>query len=365
MRTKAAVVLAERGGVQIRTVELAPPGRGEVLVRLVASGVCHTDQSFMDGTFPFGGPTVLGHEGAGVVEDVGPEVTSLAKGDHVILNWMPFCGRCYFCINGSFSQCANTAMAGAPGGGSHFSLDGQPLGSLASVASMSQYTVVSERGAVKIDKDVPLDKAALIGCGVQTGVGAVVNSARVQAGSTCAVWGCGGVGLNAIQGCVIAGATKVIAIDIAPHKLEFAKKFGATHVVDGSATDPVMAVMELTGGIGADYTFEVVGNGRTMEQAYHGVRRGGTCTIVGAAGQTDVVTLPAFALAITEKVLRGSFYGGGATPRDFPRLIEWYRQGRLQLDALITTTYALDDAAQAFADLMAGKNARGVLMMDR
>lgn len=364
MQTKAAVVLEERGGVQIRTVELAPPGRGELLVRLAASGVCHTDQSFMDGTFPFGGPTVLGHEGAGVVEEVGAEVTGFAPGDHVILNWMPFCGRCYFCIQGSYSQCANTAMAGS-GGGSRFSLDGQPLGSLASVASMSQYTVVSDRGAVKIDSDIPLDKAALIGCGVQTGVGAVVNSARVHAGSTCAVWGCGGVGLNAIQGCVIAGATRIIAVDVAPQKLEFARKFGATDIVDAGGADPVAAVMELTGGIGADYTFEVVGSARTMEQAYHAVRRGGTCTIVGAAGQTEVVTLPAFALAITEKVLRGSFYGGGATPRDFPRLLEWYRQGRLQLDALITSTYALDDAPQAFADLMAGKNARGVLMMDR
>lgn len=360
MQCRGAVFLEPGSGAQVRTLTLDAPEAGEVLVRIYASGVCHTDYSLLTGVLPFSGPTVLGHEGAGVVEAVGPGVATLSAGDHVILSWMPFCGLCAYCLQGQYSQCdtIRTARASVR----RFHLDGQDLSAFASVASMSEYSVVPELGAIKIPRDIPLDKAALIGCGVQTGVGAAINTAAVRTGSTCAVWGAGGVGLNIIQGCRLAGATRIIAVDASPAKLGFAKQMGATDVVDASAVEPVAAVVELTGGRGPDYTFEAIGLAKTIEQAYNAVRRGGTCTVVGVGPFTETFSLSTGLFAVTEKVLRGSFYGGGATPRDFPRLLDWYRQGRLQLDSLITKTYTLDEVGEAFDDLVAGRNARGVIL---
>ncbi len=362
MKAKAAVKLGPEFGLEVRTIEVDEPGEGRVRVKLHACGLCHTDQSLLDGTLPGAGPVVMGHEGAGVVEAVGEGVSSLAVGDHVIMTTSAFCGRCYWCVEGQYSQCANMPLTTGGTGPPAFHLGDVDLAPYASVGCLSEYTVVGERSAVKIDADIPLDKASLLACGVYTGVGAAINTASVRPGTSCAVWGAGGIGLNVIQGCRIAGALTIIAIDTNPRKLKLAQELGATEVLDASSGDPVQAVLELTQGRGADYTFEAIGNSQAMEQAYIAARRGGTCTIVGVGGITQTFSISAMAVSMQERTLKGSFVGGGASIRDFPRILRWYREGKLKLDQLITTTYPLDDVQQAFDDMTAGNNARGVIL---
>lgn len=362
MKARAAVKLEAGSGVEVHTVEVDEPAEGQVRVKLHACGLCHTDQSLLDGTLPFTGPVVMGHEGAGVVDAVGSGVSSLAVGDHVIMTCTAFCGRCPYCIEGQYSQCESMPLAGVGTGPPPFHLGEVDLMPFASAGCLSEYTVIGERSAVKIDADVPLTSAALLGCSVATGVGAVVNTAAVRPGTTCAVWGAGGVGLNVMQGCSIAGALTIIAVDTRAPKLDLARELGATEVVDASAGDPVSAVLQLTDGRGVDYSFEAIGDPRTMEQAFLAARRGGTCTILGVGRFDQSFALPAGLMAIQEKTLKGSFYGGGASHRDYPRLLRWYREGKLKLDPLITTTYPLDDVKQAFDDMTAGKNARGVVL---
>ena len=360
MEAKAAVLLGGGAPLQVQTIEVDDPQPGQVRVKLHACGLCHTDQSVLEGTLPSPNPVVLGHEGAGVVESVGGGVTSLVPGDHVIMTTTAFCGRCFYCIEGQYAQCENMPLNS--GGNTPFHYGEVNLAPFASVGGLCEYTVVAENTAIKIDTDIPLQSAALLGCGVITGVGAALNTAGVRPGSSCAIWGAGGVGLSVLQGCAIAGAAKTISIDTNPRKLEFARELGATHVIDASQDDALAKVMELTGGRGADYTFEAIGNGHAMEQAYNAARRGGTATIVGVGRFDDTFSLSAGLFAITEKTLKGSFCGGGASVRDFPRMLDWYRSGKLNLDALVTTTYAIEDVNQAFEDMTAGKNARGVVV---
>ncbi len=360
MQAKAAVLRGSGTPLEVKTVTVDEPGPGQVRVKLAACGLCHTDLSVMQSVLPQANAMVLGHEGAGVVESIGEGVTSLEPGDHVVMTTTAFCGRCPLCVEGMYAQCERMPLN--MGGNFPYHVDDLDLMPFASIGGLCEYTVVAEYTAIKIDKDIPLVSASLLGCGVITGVGAAINTAEVRPGTSCAIWGCGGVGLSVLQGCRIAGASTMIAIDMNPAKLEYAKKLGATHVIDASSENAVEQVMALTGGRGADYTFEAIGVGSAMEEAFMAARRGGTCTIVGVGRFDDTFALSAGLVAIMEKTIKGSFCGKGASVRDFPRMIEWYRQGKLDLDSLVTTTYPIEDVAQAYEDMEAGKNARGVVV---
>ncbi len=360
MEAKAALIRGPGAPLEVQTVTVDEPGPGQVRVKLHACGLCHTDQSVLQGVLPAMNPTVMGHEGAGIVESIGEGVTTLTPGDHVIMTTTAFCGRCPLCVEGMYAQCERMPLN--MGGNTPYHLDGLDLVPFASIGGMSEYTVVAENTAIKIDDDIPLLSASLLGCGVITGVGAAINTAAVRPGTTCAIWGCGGVGLSVLQGCLIAGASIVISIDMNPAKLEFARNLGATHVIDASEGNTLEQVMALTGGRGVDYGFEAIGVGSAMTEAYMATRRGGTATIVGVGRFDDTFSLSAGLFAVTEKTLKGSFCGGGASVRDFPRMIDWYRAGKLDLDSLVTTTYDIENAPQAFDDMTAGKNARGVIV---
>ncbi len=362
---KAVVLHAVDQPVVVEEVELDEVREDEVRLKMVASGVCHSDYSVMDGTIPMELPLVLGHEGAGIIEEVGDHVTAVKPGDHVVLAYIPQCGRCYYCTIGQPNLCETTAMTRVgtlPNGHRPILRDGEPLNQMTGIGTMSEYAIVHETSLVPIDPDIPLDKAALVGCGVMTDVGAAINTARVQPGASAAIFGAGGVGLNVIQGAATAGANTIIAVDTNPLKLEFAKRFGATHTVNASNADPVTAIQELTAGRGADYTFEAIGIPEVMRQAYDSARRGGTVTIIGMARPNTEVALPAPMIVRDEKKILGSYYGSTRQRVDIPRLLNLYRTGQLKLDELITKTYPVDEAQQAFDDLAAGKNARGVLI---
>jgi S-(hydroxymethyl)glutathione dehydrogenase/alcohol dehydrogenase len=361
-----AVVCRERNGpVAVEDVSLDPPGPGEVQVRLAATGVCHSDYSVISGVVPIKLPCILGHEGAGTVEEVGKGVTHVAPGDKVVLSWVTSCGDCFFCKEGQPNLCdvglrVNTHHR-MPDGTSRAHQDGVDLQSFSALGAMAERTVVPAQAAVKLPADAPLEKAALIGCSVMTGVGAVMQTAGLRPGSRAAVFGAGGVGLNAVQGAAIAGASQVVAVDVHPRKLEMARRFGATDVVDASQGDPVAAIRDLTQGRGVDYAFEAIGAKKTIEQAYAAVRRGGTCVVIGLGSRSESVELNVFQLPVLEKRLLGCWYGGAHVHRDLPRLLSLYREGKLKLDELVTRTYRLDEINQAFADMASGVNARGVI----
>ena len=363
---KAAVCYENNQPVRVEDVEQDAPRRGEVRVRLVASGVCHSDLSVVTGVLPLQLPCVLGHEGAGIVEEVGEGVRSVTKGDPVVLSWITPCGTCYFCRIGRVSLCDLGAQLNMtclmPDGTSRLHKNGQDLHSFSALGTMAETAVVPENAAVKVPEDTPLDKAALVGCAVMTGVGAVFNTAKVTPGSRVAVFGAGGVGLNAIQGAAIAGAEQVIAVDVNTPKLELAKGFGATHTVDASKDRPVKAIKAITGGLGADYTFEAIGRKESIEQAHAACRKGGTCVVIGMAAYSESVSLNAFLLPLLEKRLVGCWYGSANPHLDIPRLIALYRAGKLKLDELVTRTYKLDEVNQAFDDMTRGVNARGVIL---
>lgn len=363
---KAAVLYERNAPIVIEDLDLAPPKAGEVLVKIVANGICHSDLSVVRGVLPFPLPTVLGHEGAGIVEEVGAGVTLVKPGDHVVLSAVSYCGHCFHCTNAEFPQCDNAAkmmIRGAMSDGtSRLSKNGASIHPMVGLASMAEYAITAEVACVRIPDDVPLEAACLVGCGVTTGVGAALNTANVAAGSSVVVIGCGGVGLNVLQGCVIAGAATIIAVDLLDAKLEVARQFGATHLINAGREDVVKSVRALTDGRGADYSFEVIGTGKTIELAYAVVRRRGVAVVVGAAAREDQVTLPA-ASFLAEKTLKGSTYGS-INPRAFmPRLIDLYRKRKLKLDELITRTYPLADVNEAMAALARGEVVRSVLVM--
>jgi S-(hydroxymethyl)glutathione dehydrogenase/alcohol dehydrogenase len=363
-RTAKAVLSREHNKpVVVETIAVDPPKRGEATVRLGACGVCHSDLSATTGTIALPLPLVLGHEGAGVVEEVGEGVSGLAQGDHVIFSFIYMCGKCRFCAAGRPVLCLEAGKAlTTPLEGSPRVRDasGAPLNIFSGCGSMAEYATVSAENLIRIDPKIPLDCAALVGCGVTTGVGAVFNTAKVQPGSSVAVFGCGGVGLSVIQGARIAGAERIIAIDTLQPKLDMARKFGATETLIAEG-DVVKPLKKMTGG-GPDYAFECVGSGELAGTAYRAIRRGGLAVVVGVAKPGDSTAVRTMTLPFEEKTLTGSSFGSCVPRVDFPRMLGLYLAGRLQLEELITRRYSIDEAPRAFADLQAGKNARGVIM---
>ena len=366
VRTGKAVICRELNKpVVVEEISVDSPKRGEVMVKLAACGVCHSDLSATNGTIALPPPLVLGHEAGGEVIEVGEGVTGLAVGDHVVSSFIYMCGKCRFCSSGRPVLCLEqhkaltTPLEGTP---RTHDKAGRPLGIFSGCGVMAEYATVSVENVVKIDPKIPLDRAALVGCAVTTGVGAVFNTARVEPGSSVAVFGCGGVGLNVIQGAAIAGAERIIAIDTMPVKLEMAKQFGATDVMLAvQGEDPVKALKKMTGG-GPDYAFECVGVGALAEAAYRAIRRGGKAVVVGVARPTDSMTFKPMTMVFEEKTLQGSYFGSCVPRIDFPKMLHLYMAGRLKLDELITRRYSIDEAPQAFADLESGKNARGVIV---
>ncbi|MDQ1441862.1 MAG: hypothetical protein QOG97_2090, partial [Acidimicrobiaceae bacterium] len=353
--------------LEVRTdVVVEAPHAGEVLVRMAASGVCHSDLSMQNGTMLTPTPIVLGHEGAGVIEAVGDGVSELAVGDHVVISWVPQCGSCYYCERGQPEICESTSLSVALGylldGTTRLRSGGTALHQMAAAGTFSELSVVPAVSAIKIPDDIDLSVAALIGCSVLTGVGAALNTADIAAGDTVAVVGCGGVGLNVIQGAAIAGAGQIIAVDVHQSKLELARTFGATAVVDASGCDAVSAVMELTGQRGADVAFEVIGLQQTIDQTITMTRRGGQAILVGVARMDAVVNVPAFfGVVLAEKTIRGCWYGGAHVRRDVARIIGYYRDGRLKLEELISQRIALEQVNEAFEALKVGEVARSVI----
>jgi S-(hydroxymethyl)glutathione dehydrogenase/alcohol dehydrogenase len=308
---------------------------------------------------------VLGHEGAGEVLEVGEHVSGLAVGDHVVSSFIYMCGQCRFCAAGRPVLCLEQgkALTTPPEGTSRVKdAAGKPLGIFSGCGVMAEYATLSVDNLVKIDPKIPLDRAALVGCAVTTGVGAVFNTAKVEPGASVAVFGCGGVGLNVVQGAAIAGAERIIAIDTLQEKLDLAKRFGATDTILAKpGEDVAKALKKLTGG-GPDYAFECVGAGALAETAYRAIRRGGKAVIVGVARATDSATFKPMTMVFEEKTLQGSYFGSSVPRIDFPRMLQLYMAGRLKLDELITHRYGIDEAPQAFADLESGRNARGVIV---
>jgi NDMA-dependent alcohol dehydrogenase len=365
--SKAAVHVGLDQPLEVRDdIEVAAPKAGELKVRIAASGVCHSDLSVQNGTIPLPPPIVLGHEGAGVIEEVGEGVTGFEVGDHVVLTFVPECGECFFCTRDQGFMCEKAAMLNMGGmldGTKRLSSGGQDLSVMAGCGTFSELTVVPAISAVKIDKDVPLKIAALLGCGVQTGVGAAMNTANIRKGDTVAVIGCGGVGLNVIQGARIAGAERIIAVDMVESKLQLAKEFGATDFVNAGEGNPVAAVQNLTNNRGADVTFEVIGLGPTIEQAMQMTRGGGETVLVGVPRMDVMLNInPAFSFIYTAKTVKGCWYGSSNVHREVPKLLELYKKGELKLDELISREITIDDVNGAFDAMKSGEVARSVIV---
>ncbi len=356
---RAAVLNEARTPLTIDELEIDDPVAGEALVRVIATGVCHSDLHFIEGTYPTRMPAVLGHEVAGVVESVGAGVTNVAAGDRVIVPFVQPCGHCEYCQSGRPNLCRL-------GGGTRDVREHPPLmrgdeavTAMTNVGGFAEMSLTPAGGLLKIPDDVGLDVASLVGCSVMTGYGAVVNTAGVEPGSTVAVIGTGGVGLNIIQTAVLAGARTVIAVDIVEHKLGLAKDFGATAVVNAGEQNPVEAVLALTDG-GVDYAFEAIGLKETAQQAYGMVRRGGTAIVVGMVPPGDSIEVSGM-IWLEEKTLKGSFYGSGRFHVDMPRILDLYKAGKLNLDGLVTKRWKLDEINEAFDALKSGEVARSVL----
>ena len=361
---KAAVLYETKQPLAIEDLELDDPKSGEVLVKIGAAGICRSDRHFMHGDAVINLPAVLGHEGAGTVESVGPGVTSVRPGDQVILSFVPACGRCKSCIQGHANICDNHMATGPMmyDGTCRLHKGDQQIYHMGKVACFAEYAVVPEAGCVPVSSPIPMDIAAMIGCCVPTGVGAVVYSAKVEPGSTVAVVGCGGVGLNVIMGAKLVNASKIIAVDIRESQLEFAMKFGATHTVNASDRDPVAQVKELTDGRGADYTFEVFGSTDTIKAAYEMCAKSGTVTVVGIAPMGAEAPINAVELVRFEKTLRGTYYGSARSQIDMPTMVDLYLSGKLNLDDLVVRHYTLDQINQAYDDMDQGEVGRGAIM---
>jgi S-(hydroxymethyl)glutathione dehydrogenase / alcohol dehydrogenase len=358
---RAAILRGLNEKLEVRDdVSAEGPGAGEVRVRIAASGVCHSDISVQDGRVPHLMPVVLGHEGAGEVVAVGDGVSELAVGDHVIISWVPPCGKCFWCMRGEPNLCMTHMMElmNSP----RFKAAEEPLFGMAGTGTFAEELVIPPGAAIKIPSDIPFDIASLIGCGVTTGVGAALNTARVRPGSSVVVFGCGGVGISVIQGARIAGAAEIVAVDLRDDKIEMAKKFGATH---GAKPDDLAAVSaEVTDGIGFDYAFEVVGYPTTIRQAWDATRRGGTTIVVGMGGVDAMVQFSAFELFFNEKKILGCLYGSANVRTDFHRFIRLWRQGKLDLEGMITRRIDLSDINEAFEACSQGEVIRSVVQFN-
>lgn len=362
-RTMKAAVLREVGQrLSVETVSIDEPGPHEVLIRTVAAGVCHSDLHFIEGSYPARLPCVLGHESAGVVEAVGEHVTTVSPGDHVITCLSAYCGHCADCLTGHMAVCASPDTRRPRGAAPRLTQEGRPVAQLFHLGSFAERLLVHEHACVAIRKDMPLDRAALIGCSVMTGVGAVIHTSGVRPGETVAVIGCGGVGLSAINGAQIAGASRIIGVDRHAEKLELAKTFGATDVIDASDGDPVGKVMALTGE-GVHHSFEAVGLKDTAEQAFRMLRRRGTANVIGMIPVGVNIEISGVDL-LAERRIQGSAMGSNRFPVDMPRLVDFYMSGRLKLDELIARRIGLEDLNDAFAEMKSGKVARSVVVFD-
>ena len=359
---KAAVFREVNVPMEIEDIAVSKPGPREVLVRTKAAGICHSDMHFYNGTYPGQLPMVLGHESAGVVEQVGSDVHYVKPGDHVITCLSVFCGHCEKCLTGHLSLCQEPETNRSAEEEPRLSSNDHPLTQFAQLGSFAEMMLVHEHALVKIREDMPMDRAALIGCGVTTGVGSVIHTAAVEPGSTVAVIGCGGIGLSCINGAAIAGAARIIAVDMVDSKLELARKFGATDVVNGSDGEAVQKVIDMTDG-GVHYSFEAIGLKVTAEQAFQMLRNGGTATVIGMIPPGDMVSLhgPDF---LFEKKVQGSMMGSNRFRVDMPRFVDFYLQGRLHLDDLVSSRIALSDINEGMAALETGEVARSVIMFD-
>jgi S-(hydroxymethyl)glutathione dehydrogenase/alcohol dehydrogenase len=383
MRIKAAILWERGQPLAIEDADLDPPGAGEVLVEIKAAGVCHSDLHPARGDWPTRTPLVLGHEGAGIVRDLGPGVAGVEPGDHVVLCWAPACGVCPSCLDGQAVLCdrleKTTYRNRLPSGRTPLHARGQDLGQFLGTACFAEYAVVAAEAAVVVERDLPFDALATLGCAVVTGVGAVLTAGRVPRGARVAVIGAGGVGLNVIQGAVIAGASRIIAVDRQPVPLELARTFGATDIVLGpgptgvpgqrntgepAASSPVVdAVRSLTAGRGADYVFDTVGSPATLSDALAATRKGGAVVLTGLSRLDAVASVPMFPLVMQEKRLIGSVYGSGRPTEDIKRLVALYRSRRLKLVELVNRTYAIDQLDDALSALEKAEGARGVVLL--
>lgn len=359
---KAAVLREIPGQLEIDDVQLDDPGPREVLIRTAAAGVCHSDLHFMEGKYPYPTPAVLGHESAGIVEAVGRDVTYVQPGDHVITCLSVFCGACEYCLSGRLSLCPKEATRRPMEGPQRIQKDGETVWQFLDVSSYAEQMLVHEHAVVKIREDMPLDRAALIGCGVTTGLGAVFNTAQVRPGESVAVFGAGGIGLNAIQGAAIAGAGRILAVDMNETKLKLAESFGATDLIDASKGDAAAQILDATGG-GVDHAFEAIGLKLTAEQAFLSLRNGGTATVIGMIPIGQNVELPGFAF-LGEKKIQGSAMGSNRFRVDMPRYVDMYLAGKLKLDELVSARRPLEEINTAFEDMKAGEVARSVITFD-
>jgi S-(hydroxymethyl)glutathione dehydrogenase/alcohol dehydrogenase len=363
MQTKAAVLYEAGQPAVIEEITLDPPRQGEILVRMEAAGVCHSDLHVRDGRMPEPLPIVLGHEGTGVVTEIGPGVSGFSTGDRVVLTLVPACGTCYFCHRGEPHMCSTSGEMAAKGvlrdGTSRMHLGSRPLHYFNSVSCFSEYTVVPQEGAVKIPADIPVEIAALLGCAVVTGVGAVERTAQVRPGDSVAVIGCGGVGLNVIQAASLSGAYPVVAIDIRQEKIDLAQSFGASHGVNSREQGAAAVIREITP-YGVDWAFEVLGNPHTIEQAWELIRPGGTVVVVGLSPKGSKVSLPAFDF-ISEKNIRGCFYGSAHFHTDVPVILNRIRAGRMRTDGMVSHSVPLEELETAFNRLRNGEGVRTIL----
>ena len=368
MKVRAAVARKAGAPLSIETVDLAGPRAGEVLVEIKATGVCHTDEFTLSGNDPEGlFPAILGHEGAGVVVDVGPGVTSLKKGDHVIPLYTPECRECEYCLNPKTNLCqairTTQGQGLMPDGSSRFSIDGQPVLHYMGTSTFANYTVLPEIALAKVREDAPFDKICYIGCGVTTGIGAVIFTAKVEVGSKVIVFGLGGIGLNVIQGARLAGCDMIVGVDLNPARKAMAEKFGMTHFVNPSEVegDLVPYLVSLTKG-GADYTFECIGNVKVMRQALESAHKGwGTSVIIGVAGAGQEIATRPFQL-VTGRNWRGSAFGGARGRSDVPKIVDWYMDGKIDIDSLITHTMPLEKINDAFDLMHRGESIRSVVV---
>ena len=365
MNVLAAIVNAPNTPFDVQSVQLEPPRSGEVLVNIAASGVCHSDWHLVTGATSHPLPVVPGHEGAGVVEAVGANVSGIEPGDHVVLNWAPNCGTCFYCQRGKPNLCetflepiwAGTMLEGT----TRLSHDDRPIYHFCGLATFAEKAVVAQESCVPIRKDIPLTVAALVGCAVSTGVGAAMYTADVRPGDSVAVYGCGGVGLNIIQGAALCGASPIIAIDTNPTKMELAKEFGASHTLLANQKN-WSQIHELTGGHGADVVFEAVGTPALQKEGLRATRPGGSLILVGLSSVKEPTNLSGGFITRQEKVIKGSYYGSVNTRRDFPMLIDLYLSGRLMLDELVTHEFELQEINEAYEAMLSGEVARGIIV---